>query len=246
MERYRNTGFLVSGLLFAVIPLMFIAGIVVFQLAKNVPDARIARANTLLSFKTIRAANAIDEAVQDAERGQRGFLITDQDAYLEPYTKAKERLPQLMVELQQVTNANHDQQERILKLQADITTKMNELAETITAMRQQGYEAARAIVNTNAGRLSMEAVSADLASIMDAANARLSTRLERAAAAEERITQTFVLGSAVAALALVVGAFLLARLPPGRQLGTNAASYPRQRTRRGRRARLPRSVACLE
>ena len=211
MERYRNTGFLVSGLLFAVIPLMFIAGIVVFQLAKNVPDARIARANTLLSFKTIRAANAIDEAVQDAERGQRGFLITDQDAYLEPYTKAKERLPQLMVELQQVTAANHDQQERILKLQADITTKMNELAETITAMRQQGYEAARAIVNTNAGRLSMEAVSADLASIMDAANARLSTRLERAAAAEERITQTFVLGSAVAALALVVGAFLLAR-----------------------------------
>src|SRR6516162_1564898 len=133
MERYRNTGLLVSGLLFAVIPLMFIAGIVVFQLAKNVPDARIARANTLLSFKTIRAANAIDEAVQDAARGQRGFLITDQDAYLEPYTKAKERLPQLMVELQQVTNANHDQQERILKLRADITTKMNELAETITA-----------------------------------------------------------------------------------------------------------------
>src|SRR6516165_11477012 len=124
MERYRNTGFLVSGLLFAVIPLMFIAGIVVFQLAKNVPDARIARANTVLSFKTIRAANAIDEAVQDAERGQRGFLITGQEVYLDPYTKAKERLPQLMVELQQATVASADQLPRLLQLEADITTKM--------------------------------------------------------------------------------------------------------------------------
>jgi hypothetical protein len=31
-----------------------------------------ARTNTVLSFNTIRAARAIDEAIQDAERGQRG------------------------------------------------------------------------------------------------------------------------------------------------------------------------------
>ena len=160
MARRWNARFLIPALLFAGVPLVFIAGIVVFQLVKNVPDARTARANTVLSFKTIRAANAIDEAVQDAERGQRGFLITGQEVYLDPYTKAKERLPRLMVELQQATIASADQLPRLLQLQADITTKMNELASTITAMRQQGYEAAKAIVNTDAGRLSMEAISA--------------------------------------------------------------------------------------
>jgi PAS domain S-box-containing protein len=176
-----------------------------------VPDARSARANTVLSFETIRAANAIDAAVQDAERGQRGFLITGQEVYLDPYTRAKERLPQLMVELQQATVASADQLPRLLQLQADITTKMNELATTITAMRQQGYEAAKAIVNTDAGRLSMEAISADLQSIGDAASARLNARLQRAAATEERITLTFVVGSIIATIALLAGAFLLAR-----------------------------------
>ena len=121
----------IPALLFAVVPLLFIVGVVAFQLLKNVPEARIARANTLASFKTIRAANAVDEAIQDAERGQRGFLITGREAYLDPYTRAKERLPQLMIELQQASVASPDQQPRLLRLESDITTKMNELAATI-------------------------------------------------------------------------------------------------------------------
>ncbi len=203
---------IIPALLFAAVPLVFIAGIVWFQLAKNVPDARAARANTVLSFKTIRAANAIDEAIQDAERGQRGFLITGQGSYLEPYTSAKTRLPQLMVDLQQASTASSEQQSRLLTLQADITTKMNELAATIATMRQQGPEAAKAVVNTDVGRLAMEAISADLAAIMDAADTRLNARLDRAAAAERRMTLTFVIGSIIAALALMAGAFLLARV----------------------------------
>jgi len=39
-----------------------------------------------------------------------------------------------MVELQQAAIATSDQPPRLLQLQADITTKMNELAATITAM----------------------------------------------------------------------------------------------------------------
>jgi methyl-accepting chemotaxis protein len=201
----------IVALLFAVIPLVFIAGIVVFQLAKNVPDAREARANTVQSFKTLRAASAVDEAVQDGERGQRGFLITGRDAYLAPYMRAQEVLPQLMRDLQEATQGSVDIQQRLLELQANVTTKMNELASTITAMRGPGYEAAKAIVDTDIGRLSMEAISADLTAITEAANARLNARLASAADVEGRVTSTFVVGSIASALALVVGAFLLAR-----------------------------------
>ena len=211
MTRRWNSRLIIPTLLFAGIPLVFIASIVFFQLAKNVPDARTARTNTLLSFNTIRAASAIDEAIQDAERGQRGFLITGREVYLDPYMTAKERLPQLMVDLQQATIASSDLAPRLLQLQAHITTKMNELAATIAAMQQQGYEAARAVVNTDVGRLSMEAISADLAAIVDSANTRLNARLERAAAVEERLTQTFIVASIISAIALLTGAFLLAR-----------------------------------
>ena len=51
-----------------------------------------------------------------------------------------------MIDLQQATSQSPDQQARLLTLQADLTTKVNELASTITAMRQQGYDAAKAIV----------------------------------------------------------------------------------------------------
>jgi transcriptional regulator with PAS, ATPase and Fis domain len=88
---------------------------------------------------------------------------------------------------------------------------MNELASTITAMRGPGYEAAKVIVNTDVGRINMEAISADLAAIIDSASARLNARLDSAANAEERITLTFVIGSVASALALVIGAFLLAQ-----------------------------------
>ncbi len=201
---------IVRALLLASIPLVFIAGVSAFQLLINVPNARIARARILTSLQTIWAADAIDQAIQDAERGQRGFLITGREAYLDPYTNAKDSLPRLMIELQQAMATSPDQQPRLLQLQTDITTKMDELAATVAAMRRQGYAAARAIVNTNIGLTSMSGVLGDLRAIMDAAQQRLNSRLARAEASDERVTATFIVGSIVSALALLAGAFLLA------------------------------------
>ncbi|HEX3860993.1 MAG TPA: CHASE3 domain-containing protein [Stellaceae bacterium] len=210
MAKLWNARVAIPALLFAGIPLFFISGIVIFQLAQNVPDARQARAETILSFKSIRAANAVDEAVQDAERGQRGFLVTGQDDYLAPYEEARKNLPRLMIQLQHSIN-DSEQAERLLKLQSDVTTKMNELASTITAMRAHGFDAARSIVDTGIGRHSMEMVASDLGAIVDAANQRLRNRLERAAAAEDQVTQTFIIASGIAAISLILGALLLGR-----------------------------------
>ncbi|HEY1795175.1 MAG TPA: CHASE3 domain-containing protein, partial [Stellaceae bacterium] len=156
---------------------------------------------------------------QDAERGQRGYLITAQDVYLTPYTTAKERLPDLIVGLQRAVGADPEQQHRVLTLQADVTTKMNELAETIGLMRTKGFDAAKDLVLTDQGRKSMEAVTADLQAITNAANDQLGMRLEAAAIAEEFVSRTFVAGSAIAVIALIVGGFLLARI--GRRAATS-------------------------
>jgi CHASE3 domain sensor protein len=122
-KRLRVRSGIIFALLFSAVPLIFIAGIVVFQLTQNVPQARRARANTVLSFTTIRTVTAVDEAIQDAERGQRGYLITGRQSYLEPYQHAKDRLPQLMLDLQAATSEHPDQQQRLLKLQADVRPK---------------------------------------------------------------------------------------------------------------------------
>jgi signal transduction histidine kinase/ActR/RegA family two-component response regulator len=209
MRGWSTRAEIMFALLVGAVPLVIVVAIVALQLARNVPEARQARDATLRDFQAIRAVTAVDEAVQDAERGQRGFLITGRDDYLDPYERAKERLPELMGELQGVTAGNAEQQQRVLKLQADITTKMNELASTIAAMRASGYAAAKAIVETDLGRSAMEAISADLAAIGDAENTRLTARLQRAASADDRLTNTFMFGSIVSMLGLLVGAALL-------------------------------------
>ncbi len=211
-RRHSTRSALMIAALFVAIPLAFIAGVVIFQLAKNVPDARDARARTIQAFQSISTAKAVDEAIQDAERGQRGFLITGQEAYLGPYAEAKERLPQLVIDLQQAVGGDPGQQRLMLKLQADITTKMNELAETIALMRSRGFDAARGLVLTDVGRKSMEAVSADLQAVSDAANDELGNRLQAATTTEAFVTRTFAAGSIVAVVALLVGGILLARI----------------------------------
>ena len=198
-------------LLFALVPLAFLAAITFYQFFKNVPDARLAREDTKKTFLIVRTASAVDEAIQDAERGQRGYLITGRDSYLDPYNSAKEHLPHLLVDLQQAVADRPEQQRRLLALQGDLTTKMNELAETIAKRREQGFGTAQAMVNTDAGRIAMEAVEADIGAIIDAADMRLQARMATAESLEQRVLMTFLIGSIIAACALIAGAILLAR-----------------------------------
>jgi signal transduction histidine kinase/ActR/RegA family two-component response regulator len=202
---------LLPALLFAFIPLFLLGGITLFQLLRNVPDAMAARANMVLGFQTVQTAAALDEAVADAERGQRGYLITGRDEYLAPYQRSRERIPQLMAELQREISASSEQPEprALLTLQSDITTKLNELADTIVAMREHGYDAAKSIVEMD-GRRSMEAVQRDLSSITGAAERSLRTRLAGAEAAEQQLTLTFIFGTLIAAASLIAGASMLA------------------------------------
>jgi CHASE3 domain sensor protein len=47
------------------------------------------------TFQIIRTTQQLDHAVQDAERGQRGYLLTDDRKYLAPYEEAIGRIPAL-------------------------------------------------------------------------------------------------------------------------------------------------------
>jgi signal transduction histidine kinase/ActR/RegA family two-component response regulator len=88
---------------------------------------------------------------------------------------------------------------------------MNELDSTIVAFRANGLDSALATVLTDAGRNAMDAIDADLSAIIEAETMRLSDRQRGAAAADRRMSATFLIGSLGSALALLIGAALLAR-----------------------------------
>jgi len=111
---WRVRAQLLPALLFAAIPLAFLVAVALYRFVDAAPEARRTRAETVASFQAMHAVGAVDQAVQDAERGQRGFLLTGRDAYLEPYTTAKASLPRLMSDLQWSLHDDADQQRRSL------------------------------------------------------------------------------------------------------------------------------------
>jgi signal transduction histidine kinase/ActR/RegA family two-component response regulator len=194
-------------LVFATVPLAFLIGIVIFQLAVAVPQADRAGQETIESFQTLRALSAVDEAVQDAERGQRGYLLTGQDSYLAPYLRAQRVLPGLMANLQSAVRGS--EQASLLTLQSDVTTKMDELAATIAAARARGLPAALAVMSDDSGRHSMAAVQADLSALNEMDRRRLSEGSQLSAFADHRVTVVFVVGSLLSGLSLIGGAIVI-------------------------------------
>ena len=82
-------------------------------------------------------------SAQDAETGQRGFLLTNNETYLEPYNRAMTSVPLRLNELTQLTRDNPTQQAYIPGLALHINAKLAELKQTIDLRRTQGAAAAR-------------------------------------------------------------------------------------------------------
>ncbi|MDX2270668.1 MAG: diguanylate cyclase [Cyanobacteriota bacterium] len=119
-------------------------------------------------IKSVEQSRSIDQVLgslqsllsqlQDAETGQRGYLLTGSDRYLEPYETALAQIPQQQQLLRQLLR-DHPQEQAILRvLDPLIESKLAELAETIQQREQAGLEAAIAIVLTEQGRQMMDAI----------------------------------------------------------------------------------------
>ena len=63
----------------------------------------------------IELADLLSE-LKDAETGQRGYLLTGDDNYLEPYTSSLGALQTTLAELRKITSDNPEQQRRLTEL----------------------------------------------------------------------------------------------------------------------------------
>jgi CheY-like chemotaxis protein/signal transduction histidine kinase/CHASE3 domain sensor protein len=99
---------------------------------------------------------ALVSVLKDAETGQRGFLLTNTESYLLPYTNAKAALPGQVTRLRRLISDNPEQVQRLDAAAAMAKDKMDELAESIELRRTQGAEAALAVVRTNRGKVAMD------------------------------------------------------------------------------------------
>ncbi|HSF03673.1 MAG TPA: CHASE3 domain-containing protein, partial [Solirubrobacterales bacterium] len=104
-------------------------------------------------------------AVTDAEAGQRGFLMTADERYLEPYLAALGALDRHLGTLGRLTEGNPRLQPRVQALRPLIMDKLDELRATVHLGRDHRPEAALQRVLTGRGRQLMEQIRSRVATM---------------------------------------------------------------------------------
>ena len=105
--------------------------------------------------ETMADLDQVESTMKDAETGQRGFLISGDDRYLEPYRDATARLPTLL-KVMRSSRSNHLSAEDLALLTRLIDRKLTELRTTIDLRQRQGFDAAAAVVRDDEGRATMD------------------------------------------------------------------------------------------
>jgi PAS domain S-box-containing protein len=95
-------------------------------------------------------------AVADAETGQRGFLLTENPAYLEPFDAAKATAPERLDQLRELTTGDPFYDPRLGRLAGLVDEKFNEMQKTLDLYRAEGLKAALVEIRTDRGKQMMD------------------------------------------------------------------------------------------
>jgi len=164
-------------------------------------EAQVSHTNKVIS----QLENVIS-TLKDAETGQRGFLLTNQDNFLQPYFGSREKAASLVGSLKKLTSDNLSQQNDLEKLEDVINNRMNVLQQLIDK-RKSGV----AILNTDLeiGKIYMDSARAIVNSLEERENALLH---ERTARMKTFTSSTPVLIVTAALLSLLITIFFFLRV----------------------------------
>jgi signal transduction histidine kinase/DNA-binding response OmpR family regulator/CHASE3 domain sensor protein len=148
----------------AVLAFFLVSGLVAYT---NVQTLRANQDKIVHSASVLMAIDDLLSTTQDAETGQRGYLLTGDRRYLEPYQAATSAIASKAEDLRSLTRDNPVQQAHIAQVDRRLDAKVAELKETIELRQTQGSAAALAIVVTDRGKIEMDAIRAQLAQMRD-------------------------------------------------------------------------------
>ena len=137
------------------VPAAVLVGIETYHATTILPDLAHSRTAVAHTLQVIDAARTVDEAVQDAQRGEQGFIITGNPEYLEPYTNSIKDASARLAELKKLTEDNPQQQRRLDLLEEQIHIEFSQLKRSIDARQNEGFDAARQVVANNIAQHTM-------------------------------------------------------------------------------------------
>lgn len=165
------------------------------------------------TYEVIGAIDDIKLRFVDAETGQRGFLVTGIDRYLEPYEAALKAIDVSIRRVTDLTVDNPKQQGRIRDLKSIAAEKLAELAETVRLRKDKdkGFEAALEVVKADKGKKAMDDIRRILADMDQEERDLLKVRDDEAASKAQMTFSSISYGTVLSVIVLSLLGFWITR-----------------------------------
>ena len=172
--------------------------------SRNLSETREAVAHSL---RVNDAIGAVLSQVQDIELGQRGYLLTRDAQYLEPYERSRVAVGDTVAGLRNLVSDNAVQTAHIAQMEALVRDKLEEIDSTLQ-MTQTGRTAdAIAEVKSNRGKVIMDTLRSLIGDMRQAERLLLESRSEAM-----RKTDGLALLVVLAGLGLTIAARIISAL----------------------------------
>ncbi len=118
------------------------------------------------SFGTIMRADALLSALRDAETGQRGYSITGDESFLEPYLAVRDGIPGKLAALRErpMAPASRAHLDALAPL---VTARLAEMARVVAMRRSQDMGGVKSAVSSGRGNRLMNAIRAEVAGFVE-------------------------------------------------------------------------------
>jgi PAS domain S-box-containing protein len=146
----------------------------------------------------------------DAETGLRGYVLSGDEQFLDPFVKARQELGPALAYLRELASDNPAQLQRIAALEKDVEEHL-QFRESVTVLvRDQGVDAARREIQDGQGKARVDKIRAGVAAIRAAEEDLLQQRDLASQQADRRAQGTLALLAALMAL-VVIGTYVTLR-----------------------------------
>jgi signal transduction histidine kinase/CheY-like chemotaxis protein len=195
-------------LLLAAIPLFLVLLVVAVLSMRFAAEERSGQGWVVHTYQVMNQARQILADAQDSETGQRGYIITRNPAYLQPFRNGTGRLRRDLDTLKSLTADNPDQQKRLPQLENFANRRVSALLKALQLAPSYAPPPPAMLRAMADGKRQMDGLRATVAQIMADEDKLLALRTAQRRAAEVNEIR-FALSAALIAFVILLGAALV-------------------------------------
>jgi signal transduction histidine kinase len=166
------------------------------------------------THQVLEKLDAVLTNLLDIETGERGYIITGEGSYLDPYNDALDRVHQNVKDVRELTADNSVQQRALDHLEPMISEVLGAVRHPIEIRTREGLAAGAKSVRTGPGKQFMDQIRGQLSEMKQEEDRLLKSRTEEAAKSSRNTRTAIAIGEVLA-----VGFLCLAGIIVGREMG---------------------------